>query len=97
MRKLTPFKLALILGCCTEGGLVALFAAFGSIGPCGPANDVTGFILLAHMPGIMMVSGVQSSFVAMPVIVGIGAATFSVVFYILIRLLRVFRHGQQTA
>jgi len=97
MRRFSPFTLALILGCGTEAVLAALFAAFGSVGPCGPGDDLTGLIMLAHMPGMMMASGIKSYSVAMPIIIGMSAATFSVVFYIFIRLVRALRHGHNEA
>src|SRR6266480_3490340 len=53
MNRLTPFKLALILGAGTEVVLVGLGFAFGRFGPCGPANVFSGLLMLLHLPGLL--------------------------------------------
>lgn len=54
MRQLTPFKLALILGCATEVVLIALGLTFARFGPCNPGNVFTGVLMLLHFPGILL-------------------------------------------
>lgn len=56
MHRLTPFKLALILGCATEGVLIAMGLAFARFGPCTPANIFTGVLMLLHLPGLLLAS-----------------------------------------
>ncbi|MCW5550814.1 MAG: hypothetical protein KIS67_01475 [Verrucomicrobiae bacterium] len=60
MHRLTPFKLALILGCATEGVLIALGLAFAQCGPCTPANIITGVLMLLHLPGILLASPIAA-------------------------------------
>jgi hypothetical protein len=103
MSKLTPFKLALILGWCTEGVLVAAMAAFGRLGPCGPSNGLTGIIMLLHLPGILLASPIAAASstrpelepitttVATAVAIAMGAMTFTTISYLFTRRLRRFK------
>ena len=100
MRQLTPLQLALIHGCCTEGVLVAAMAAFGRLGPCGPANSVTGIIMLLHLPGILLAAPIAAisstrheaeaiiNIAAAAVVIATGAMTFTGISYIFTRWVR---------
>ena len=92
MKTIGTFWLALAAGAVMEGALCGLFAAFGSFGPCGPGNDTTGVLLLIHLPGIRVAESVlpQSSSLQLPVIIVVTAALFSVVAFVIIKVVRRF-------
>ena len=104
MRQLTPFKLALILGCSTEALLAGLTAAFGRFGPCGPANELTGIVMLLHLPGIALASPIVDActtghqvqvipeILGTVIVLATGSMMFTGLSYIFVRWSRRSRH-----
>src|SRR6266404_281406 len=58
IKRLSRFKMALILGCVTEGAVAALMVAFGSMGPCGPNDTLSAVIMVLHLPGALLAAPV---------------------------------------
>lgn len=52
------FAISLLLGVGIEAALVAALM-IGGIGPCGPASPVSGFVLLLHTPGLLLMSALH--------------------------------------
>jgi hypothetical protein len=92
MKKIPTFWLALIAGGVLEGAICGLAAMFARLGPCGPSNDFTGFLLLIHLPGIWIAGGLLSaeSSLQLPVIIVVTAALWSVMAFIIISIVRRF-------
>ena len=91
MTTLSPFRLACLCGCGTEAVLIGLFAVSGGIGPCGPADDLGGFIFLAHLPGILLASHLGSEWLAVAVIVATSAVILTTAYYGLIHVWRLVK------
>ena len=102
MRRLTPFKLALIIGCALEGSLIGLTFAVGRFGPCGPADLSSGFLMFLHLPGFLLAAPIGSmsvrpgtevirNIMAIVILVVINAAAFTGLAYIFTRRLRCYK------
>src|SRR5262245_39135542 len=103
MRRLTPFKLALIIGCGIEAALVGAAFAFGSFGPCGPANVFTGFLMLLHLPGLLLaapIGAIESvrprtetirNVLAWVIVVATSVTVFTGLAYLFTRRLRCYK------
>jgi len=92
MKTIRTFWLALAAGATVEGALCGVFAMFGRFGPCGPGNDVTGILLLIHLPGIRVAESVlpQSRAMELPVVIVVTATLFSVGAFVVISAVRGF-------
>ncbi len=53
------FLLSLVLAALTEALLVTACLMFGGMGPCGLTNDLTGIVLMLHLPGILLGSALH--------------------------------------
>jgi hypothetical protein len=83
------FWLAVIVGTVIEATCCGLFAMFGRFGPCGPGNDITGFLFMLHLPGIAVAEALpESSWVQLPVIILVAAALWSIVAFVTIAVVR---------
>jgi hypothetical protein len=91
MKTIRIFWLALAAGAVMEAALCGVFAMFGRLGPCGPGNDVTGVVLLIHLPAIRVAESIlpQSS-VFLPMVVVVTAALFSIGAFVVISAIRTF-------
>ena len=54
--------LSVTAGVAIEGVLCGLMAMFGKFGPCGPANDITGVVFVAHLPSVLIAQSLPRSF-----------------------------------
>ena|SRR3974390_1385390 len=90
MKKIPTFWLALIVGGMTEGIICGLAAMFAKFGPCGPANDFSGVLLLIHLPSLWIAERLLSaeSSLQLPVIIAATAVLWSIAAFIFISLVR---------
>jgi hypothetical protein len=79
----TP-RLAAGLGVAAEVVLCGCFMAYGGFGPCGPTNELSGFVLMFHLPGIWLAQHLPlfSGILFIPLALVSGAMTFGVLFAI---------------
>ena len=101
LRQLPPFKLALVLGFISESIVAAIYAAFGSLGICGPNNAFSAVVLIFHLPGIILSAPIEAlsrdpksgshilmDIFGISIIFLTGTLTFSILYYAVIRLRR---------
>jgi hypothetical protein len=90
MARIPTFWLALMAGSVVEGVLCVLAAAFGRLGPCGPANDFTAILLLIHLPSIYVAGALSpgSGPLELPVMIAVTAGLWSAVAFVLIAIAR---------
>ena|SRR5581483_9494557 len=83
MAKISQVGIALGAGAAGELLLCGLAALFGRFGPCGPASDVTGALLLAHVPGMWLAGHCvpAGSSLDLPVVIGTTAVLLSLATY----------------
>ena len=98
LAKTSAMRMAVWFGLMTEIVLCALFVAFGSFGPCGSSNDFSGFVLMFHLPGILLAQQLtpDSGILFIPLALASGAVTFTILFWITISLWRQFRRKNST-
>jgi hypothetical protein len=48
--------MAFFIGAAIEAGLITILLT-GGLGPCGPASSVGAFVLLLHVPGLVLTEG----------------------------------------
>jgi hypothetical protein len=82
--------LTLALGGIIEGALCGLAAMFGSFGPCGPGNNITGLLFVLHIPSISVAEVLlpQNTLLELPVVILVSAALWSVVALVVISCFR---------
>lgn len=91
--KISTFWLALIIGVAVEGTLCALTAKFARFGPCGPGNDITGYLLFIHLPALRIAQSLPQGkdFLMLPVTIILTAALWSAIAFLIISAIRMLR------
>ena len=79
-------------GCLIEGLLCVLAFMFALIAPChGPNNSFGVFVVIVHLPAILMAEELHLNSTDLPFIIAATAAIFSAVAFVFISVLRKFR------
>ena len=90
MNKRRMIWLALAAGAVFEGALCGIFALFGGFGPCGPVNDISGMLLVLHIPSISVAEVLlpYDTWLELPVVIFVSAVLWSVAAFIIIGVVR---------
>ena len=83
---------ALGLGVCAELVVIGSMFAFGSFGPCGPADNFSGMVMWFHVPGFWLAEKISGDGNVIEVLIlpVSGAIQFSVLFWVGIFLRRLY-------
>jgi hypothetical protein len=71
---------------------------FGKFGPCGAGNDLSGLLLLVHMPGIWLAEIMvkEIPWLAWPVVIVTSVLQWIVVAFLVISAARCLRRDSMT-
>jgi hypothetical protein len=98
MRRISAPFLAIIAGTIIEGLWCGLGAMFGKFGPCGAGNDLSGLLILVHMPGVWLAEMVvkEIPWLAWPLVIITSILQWSVVSFFAISMARLWRRDSRT-
>jgi hypothetical protein len=90
MNKQRIFRHALTAGATIEAVLCGLTTMFGRFGPCGPVNDLTGLLLVLHIPGIFVAGFLLRGHtqLELPMIILVSTALWSAAAFVVLSIVR---------
>ena len=75
---------AMAIGVLLEAGLIGLLIV-GGMGPCGPGSPASAFVLIIHVPGVLMIEALHiSEPFSLAIVAALYAAVWSAIALLLI-------------